>query len=270
MDLGLSGRLVAVTGSTGGIGHAVATQLARAGAHVVLNGRTQESCDRAKRELVEAAQVKAETVFTVPANVATRDGCEAFEKGIAELPGPLYGLVNNLGIFHVQPFEEITDEKWQEYFDTNVMSGVRLARTFLTKMLERNEGRIVFISSEVASRPLPHMVAYSVTKASQVNLARGLAQLTKGTRVTVNSVLAGPTMTDGVRKYMEDFAKANGIESREEAIKVYFERHETTSLLQRFLEPEEVGNVVLFLVSKLASGVNGAAQNAEGGIVYHI
>lgn len=270
MDFGLKDKLVAVTGSTAGIGKAIAAQFARAGAVVVLNGRSQESCEAARSSICESTGVSADRFRLAPANVATSEGCRQFEEAIAGLGTPLYALVNNMGIFHVQPFDEIPDDKWAEYYETNIMSGVRLARSALKGMLERNEGRIIFISSEVAFRPLPHMVAYSVTKSAQVNLARGLAQLTKGTNVTVNSVLPGPTMTEGVEKYMEDFGKANGFDSREAAIKGYFEKHETTSLLQRFLRPEEVANVVVFVASSLGSAINGAAQLAEGGIIYHV
>lgn len=274
MDFGLTGKLVAVTGSTSGIGRAIALQFVRARARVAINGRTLESCEKAKAWIAEQAGADlAEVVATIvciPANVATKEGCAEFEAAVAAIGVPLYGLINNMGIFHVEPFDDISDEKWQEYYDTNTMSGVRLARAFLKGMLARNEGRIVFIASETGVRPLPHMVAYSVSKASQINLARGLAELTKGTNVTVNSVLPGPTMTDGVEKYMEDFAKAHGFADRESAVKAYFERHETTSLLQRFLQPEEVANVVVFIASALGSAVNGAAQLAEGGLIRHI
>jgi NAD(P)-dependent dehydrogenase (short-subunit alcohol dehydrogenase family) len=270
MDFGLKGKLVVVTGSTAGIGRSIAVQFARCGAVVVLNGRSKESCEAAKDYVVQEAQCDPHHVRTVPANVSTKEGCDALLAGIASIDRPLYALVNNMGIFHVQPFDEISDDKWQEYFDTNVMSGVRLARAALAGMLDRNEGRIVFISSEVGVRPLPHMTAYSMTKAAQINLARSLAELTKGTRVTVNSVLPGPTMTEGVEKYIEDFGKAHGLATREDAMKAYFAKHETTSLLQRFLEPEEVANVVVFVCSKLGSAINGAAQMAEGGIVRHI
>ena len=271
MDFGLTGKLVAVTGSTSGIGRAIAMQFVKCGATVVLNGRSDESCAKARAWIQERVPNTADDKFVLlPANVATKEGCDAFVAGVEAVGTPLYALVNNMGIFHVQPFDEITDEKWDEYYQTNTMSGVRLARAFLTKMIAANAGRIIFVSSETGIRPLPHMVAYSVSKASQINLARGLAELTKGTNVTVNSVLPGPTMTEGVETYMDDFGKANGFDTREAAVKAYFERHETTSLLQRFLEPTEVANVVIFLCSSLGSAVNGAAQLAEGGLVRHI
>jgi len=271
MDFGLEGKLIAVTGSTAGIGRAIALQLVKAGATVVVNGRSQESCGKAKEWLLEQAGKDAGArIITAPANLASRKGVEELVAAIKDLKTPLYGLVNNTGFFEVKSFEDITDEQWAEYHETNVLSGVRLARAFLGEMIERNSGRIIFISSESAIRPLPHMVAYATTKAAQMNLARGLAELTKGTNVTVNSVLPGPTMTEGVEKYMDDFGKEKGYDSREEAVKQYFKQHETTSLLQRFIEPEEIANIVLFLLSKLGSAINGAAQRADGGIVHHV
>jgi NAD(P)-dependent dehydrogenase (short-subunit alcohol dehydrogenase family) len=177
---------------------------------------------------------------------------------------------SSFNLFSDEQLADISDEKWIEYYETNTLSGVRLSRHFLPLMLKRNEGRIIFISSECGLRPLPHMLAYSVSKASQISLARGLAEMTKGTKVTVNTVLPGPTMTGGVRSYMEGFAKSNNIPSMEEAVQRYFKDHEATSLLQRFLDPKEVAAVSVFTLSPLASGVNGACQRVDGGIVRHI
>lgn len=270
MDFGLTGKLVVVTGSTGGIGRAIATQFARVGAIVAINGRSEESCNKAKEHIAASTGCDASNLLCVPGDVSTKDGCSAFVAAVAALGKDVEVLVNNMGIFHVQDFFEIPDEKWEEYYQTNTLSGMRLARAFLDGMLKRNSGRIIFVSSECGLRPLPHMTAYSVSKASQINLARGLAEITKGTKVTVNSVLPGPTMTEGVEKYMDDFGKAKGFSSRSDAVKAYFEQHETTSLLQRFLEPTEVANVVLFLGSALGAAVNGAAQLADGGLIRHI
>jgi NAD(P)-dependent dehydrogenase (short-subunit alcohol dehydrogenase family) len=192
---------------------------------------------------------------------------EAAEEGLGT---PVEILVNNVGIFHSQDFVDVLDSKWIEYYQINTMSGVRLSRHFLPKMLERNSGRILFISSESALKPLPHMLAYSVSKTSQISLARGLAEMTKGTKVTVNSILPGPTMTGGVVSYMMDFAEQNKIDSFDHAVSSYFAEHETTSLLQRFLEPAEIANITVFLASPLASGINGTAQHVDGGIVRHI
>lgn len=276
MDFQLKNKLAVVTGSTGdGIGKAIAQEFARHGAYVVINGRSQGSTDKAIQEIKEAIpEVQEDHLIGVPGNVSSKEGSDDFlqelEKVEESLGTPVECLVNNVGIFHVQDFTEITDDKWLEYYQTNTMSGVRMSRHFLPKMLARNSGRIVFISSECSLRPLPHMIAYTVSKTSQLSLSRGLAELTKGTRVTVNTVLPGPTMTGGVKSYMKDFAAQNGIESADEAVKQYFQQHETTSLLQRFLDPREVANVTVFLCSPLASGINGVAQHVDGGIVRHI
>lgn len=276
MDLQLKNKLAVVTGSTGdGIGKAIAKEFSRHGAYVVINGRSQGSTDKAIQDIKEAVPgIQEDHLIGVPGDVSSKEGSDDFlkelEKVEERLGVPVECLVNNVGIFHVQDFTEITDEKWLEYYQTNTMSGVRMSRHFLPKMLARNSGRIIFISSECALKPLPHMIAYSVSKTSQLSLSRGLAELTKGTRVTVNTVLPGPTMTGGVRSYMKDFAAQHGIESSEEAVKQYFQQHETTSLLQRFLDPREVANVTVFLCSPLASGINGAAQHVDGGIVRHL
>jgi NAD(P)-dependent dehydrogenase (short-subunit alcohol dehydrogenase family) len=279
MNLQLAGKLCVVTGSTGdGIGKNIAEVLVQQGANVVINGRSQGSVDKTIAAILDDnadnSNVDASKLFGVAGDVASADGAAKFVQDIAAIESKLgtevYGLVNNVGIFHVQDFAEISDEKWHEYYQTNTMSGVRLSRHYLPKMLAKDEGRIVFISSECGVRPLPHMLAYGVSKTSQIALARGLAEMTKGSKVTVNSILPGPTMTGGVRSYMADFGKAHGIDELDDAVAAYFKQHETTSLLQRFLDPKEVANVTTFLLSPLASGVNGSAQHVDGGIVRHI
>lgn len=267
---GLSGKFVVVTGSTAGIGKACAAAFAKNGATVVINGRSLDSCHKAIDALVADTKADKSLFVPIPGDVSNKAGAEKFVADITAVGRPVDVLVNNVGIFQVKPFFDIDDDKWQEYFDVNIMSGVRLCRPILKQMLDRNSGKIVFISSEVGMRPLPHMVPYSATKAMQINLARGLAEMTKGTNVTVNSVLPGPTMTEGVKVYMEGFAKEKGIPSFDEAVAAYFKEYETTSLLQRFLTPEEVANTVLFLGSELGNGVNGHAQQACGGIIRHI
>lgn len=197
------------------------------------------------------------------------EGAAALIKRVEAVGAPLDVLICNVGLYGVKPFEAITDEEWVRYHDVNVLSCVRLARHFMPGMLARNWGRIVFVSSEVAERPLPHMVAYSVSKAAQVNLARGLAELTKGTGVTVNSVLPGPTWTEGVEEYMRQFAVSKG-QTLEEACADYFKGNETTSLLQRYILPAEVANTTLFIGSHLGAAINGHAQRVEGGIIRHI
>jgi len=183
--------------------------------------------------------------------------------------GPVDVLVNNLGIFEVKPFEQITDEEWLNYFNVNVLSAVRLCRVYLPEMLQRNSGAIIIVSSEAAIMPKPFMIHYSVTKTAQLSLARGLAELTKGTKVRVNSVLPGPTWTEGIQTYIQNAASKNN-EDVEIVKKQYFEKVEPTSLLQRFIEPEEIGNVVAFLSSEVSSCVTGVSQHTEGGIIKHI
>lgn len=275
MDLQLKDKLCVVTGSSGGIGKAIATEFARHGAYTIVNGRSEGSTTAAIKDIVAQADAKETHVLPVVGDVSTAEGADSFVKAVNAVEDAvgtkIQVLVNNVGIFHVQEFGDILDSKWQEYYDTNTMSGVRLSRAFLPGMLERNSnGRIVFISSECGLRPLPHMVAYSVSKTSQIALSRALAETTKGTTVTVNSVLPGPTMTDGVKVYMQDFGKKHGIDDLDEAIRKYFSEHETTSLLQRFLNPKEIGDVTAFLSSPLAAGVNGIAQHVDGGIVRHL
>lgn len=270
----LQGKLALVTGSTAGIGRAIALLFARHGATVIVNGRSPASTAAAAKQIAEAAGVAESNLIAVSGDISSKAGSDeviaAIRKVESDRSQTLDILVNNMGIFHVQDFFDITDEKWTEYFDTNVLSGVRLTRVFLKDMLQKNYGRVLFVSSEVAERPLAHMTAYSMSKAAQVNLARGLAELTKGTNVTVNSLLPGPTMTEGVVKYMEDFGKSKGIATLEEATATYFKHDEPTSLLQRYLQPEEVANAALFLCSAMGSGVNGNAQRVEGGIIRHI
>jgi NAD(P)-dependent dehydrogenase (short-subunit alcohol dehydrogenase family) len=276
MDLKLKDKLVIVTGSTGdGIGKHIAEELFRQGAYVVINGRSQGSVDKTIHEIAETnSSLSATKLIGVPGDASSDEGSKKFITDLVAVEGKLgiqvYGLVNNVGIFEAKDFSEISDDKWLEYYQTNTMSGVRLSRHFLPFMIKKNEGRIVFISSECGLRPLPHMMAYSVSKTSQIALARGLAEMTKGTAVTVNSVLPGPTMTGGVRKYMQEFAEMHNIATMDEAVTSYFKDAEPTSLLQRFLEPSEVAAVTVFTLSPLAAGVNGATQMVDGGVVRHI
>lgn len=270
MDFQLKDKLVIVTGSTGdGIGVAIAKQFVQLGAKVIVNGRKQDALDATVKELEQFG-----TVIGIAGDVGSFEGVKKFIADVeaveADVGTPVEILVNNVGIFNTQDFVDVPDEKWIDYYQINTMSGVRLSRHYLPKMLERDSGRILFISSESALKPLPHMLAYSVSKTSQISLARGLAEMTKGTKVTVNSILPGPTMTGGIVSYMKDFAKQNDIESFEEAVSSYFAKHETTSLLQRFLDPAEIANITVFLSSPLASGINGTAQHVDGGIVRHI
>ena len=288
MDLQLLNKLAVVTGSTGeGIGYAIALELAKQGAYVVINGRSDLSVQASVQSMLKELNDHQKNgkdvqmrVFGVVGNIGTMEGVKHFivnvNKVEKELNTPVEILVNNVGIFHSQDYFELSDEKWMDYYNINVMSGERLSRHYLKEMLKderrASHGRILFISSEAGVRALPNMIPYSVSKASQITLARGLSELTKGAdcNVTVNSVLPGPTMTGGVKAYMKQFAEQKNIDSLDNAMKIYFQEFEPTSLHQRFLEPSEFANVVAFLCSPLASGINSCAQRVEGGIIRHI
>src|SRR5580692_8427131 len=260
MRIDLSGKTALVTGSTSGIGHAIAKGLAGAGATVVVNGRAQARVDAAATAISNA--VPGSKVSGIAADVSTAAGCKAL---IAALP-EVDILINNAGIFEPKDFFEIPDEDWSRFFETNLMSGVRLSRAYLPDMLKRNWGRIVFISSESALNIPTEMVHYGMTKTAQLSISRGLAKLTRGTGVTVNAVLPGPTMSEGVEGFVKDLAKQNG-QSEAEAAGQFVKQHRPSSLLQRFASVDEIANMVVYVSSKEASATNGAALRAEGGIV---
>jgi NAD(P)-dependent dehydrogenase (short-subunit alcohol dehydrogenase family) len=263
MNIDLSGKTALVTGSTAGIGYAIAKGLADSGANVVLNGRSQAKLDAAVAKLAEA--VVGANVGGIAADVSTAAGCKAL---VAALPEADV-LINNAGIFEPKDFFEIPDEDWARFFEVNVMSGVRLSRAYMQGMLKRNWGRIVFISSESGLNIPKEMIHYGVTKTAQIALARGLAELTRGTAVTVNSVLPGPTLSEGVETFVKSLAKQNG-QSEAEAAANFVMQHRPTSLLQRFASVDEIANMVVYVASKEASATNGAALRAEGGIVNSI
>jgi NAD(P)-dependent dehydrogenase (short-subunit alcohol dehydrogenase family) len=263
MKIDLSGKTALVTGSTSGIGHAIARGLAAAGAAVVVNGRTQAKVDAAAAAIAKAAS--GSKVRGVAADVSTAAGCQAL---VAALPDPDI-LINNAGIFEPKDFFDIPDEDWTRFFEVNVMSGVRLSRAYMPGMLKRNWGRIVFISSESALNIPKEMIHYGVTKTAQLAVSRGLAEMTRGTAVTVNAVLPGPTMSEGVETFVKDIAKQLG-QSVEEAASNFVKQFRPSSLLQRFASVEEIANMVVYISSKEASATNGAALRAEGGIVQTI
>jgi NAD(P)-dependent dehydrogenase (short-subunit alcohol dehydrogenase family) len=263
MKIDLSGKTALVTGSTSGIGQAVAKGLAAAGASVVVNGRTQSRVDAAIAAIAKA--LPDGKLRGIAADVSTAAGCEAL---VAALPDADI-LINNAGIFEPKDFFDIPDEDWTRFFEVNLMSGVRLSRAYLKGMLKRNWGRVVFISSESALNIPKEMIHYGVTKTAQLALSRGLAEMTRGTAVTVNSVLPGPTMSEGVETFVKDLAKQNG-QSVEEAASQFVKQFRPTSLLQRFASVEEIANMVVYVSSKEASATNGAALRAEGGIVQTI
>jgi NAD(P)-dependent dehydrogenase (short-subunit alcohol dehydrogenase family) len=263
MKIDLSGKTALVTGSTSGIGHAIAKGLAAAGADVVINGRTQGKVDAAVAAIVTTAPgVK---VRGVAADVSTVAGCNTL---VADLP-EVDILVNNAGIFEPKGFFDIPDGDWSRFFEVNVMSGVRLARAYMPGMLKRNWGRIVFISSESALNIPKEMIHYGTTKTAQLAVSRGLAEMTRGTAVTVNSVLPGPTMSEGVETFVKDIARQSG-QSVEEAASRFVKQFRPSSLLERFASVEEIANMVVYVASKEASATNGAALRAEGGIVQTI
>ena len=263
MKIDLSGKTALVTGSTSGIGHAIAKGLAGAGASVVVNGRTQGKVDAAVAAL--AKTLPDSKLRGIAADVSTAAGCDAL---VAALPD-VDILINNAGIFEPKGFFDIPDADWARFFEVNLMSGVRLSRAYLQGMLKRNWGRVVFISSESALNIPKEMIHYGLTKTAQLALSRGLAEMTRGTAVTVNSVLPGPTMSEGVEIFVKDLAKQNG-QSVEEAASQFVKQFRPTSLLQRFASVEEIANMVVYVSSKEASATNGAALRAEGGIVQTI
>jgi len=257
MDLKLKGKLALVSGSTAGIGHAIAAALAAEGARVIVNGRSQASVDDA------VARIRAGEggeVLGFAGDLATPAAAEALA---ARFPN-IEILVNNLGIFEPKPFEDIPDEDWTRFFDVNVLSGVRLARLCLPAMKRANWGRIIFISSESALQIPAEMIHYGMTKTAQIAVARGLAESLAGTGITVNSVLPGPTKSRGVGEFVETLAKADG-KSFEAFEKEFFEKVRPTSLIKRFEAPEEIAALVAYVASPLSSGTTGAALRVDGG-----
>jgi NAD(P)-dependent dehydrogenase (short-subunit alcohol dehydrogenase family) len=263
VDLQLTNKKALVTGSTAGIGYAIASLLAQEGASVVVTGRSQRRVEQAVERL--RAETKNARVTGVAGDLGTREGVSLL---IRDLPA-VDILVNNLGIFEPKPFTEITDEDWLRFFEVNVLSGVRLSRFYLPGMLQKNWGRIVFISSESGVNIPVEMVHYGVTKTAQIALARGLAEGTAGTGVTVNSVLPGPTRSEGVEQFLQDMAKGQGTDAaRVEA--EFFRKVRPTSLLKRFETSEEVAAMVVYACSAVASATNGAALRVDGGVVRSI
>ena len=263
MKIDLTGKTALVTGSTAGIGHAIARGLAATGAEVVVNGRTQPKVDAAIAAITQA--VPGARVKGIASDVSTAAGCQAL---VAALPD-VDILINNAGIFEPKGFFDIPDADWTRFFEVNVMSGVRLSRAFMQGMLERNWGRIVFISSESGLNVPKEMIHYGMTKTAQLSVSRGLAELTRGTAVTVNSVLPGPTLSEGVETFIKDLARQNN-ESEDEAGANFVKQKRPTSLIQRLASVDEVANMVVYVSSKEASATNGASLRVEGGIVQTI
>jgi NAD(P)-dependent dehydrogenase (short-subunit alcohol dehydrogenase family) len=263
MDLQLADKTALVSGSTAGIGFAIASLLAEEGAAVYVNGRSdkrvKEAADRIRRQHPQARVMEA------VADLGTKAGVDKLTQ---EIPA-VDILVNNLGVYEPKPFPEITDQDWISIFEVNVLSGVRLSRVYLPKMLAKNWGRIAFISSESAINSPVEMIHYGVTKTAQVALARGLAELTVGTGVTVNSLLVGPTRSEGVDQFVKDMAKSKGTD--EASVEAdFFKSIRPTSLIKRFETAEEVAAMVVYVCSPRASGTNGAALRVEGGVIRSI
>ncbi len=257
MDLQLKGKTAIVTGGSAGIGLAIAQALAAEGVAVTVPGRSKEKLDKA---LVGIPNVRA-----IEADVATAEGAASL---IQQVPATDI-LINNLGVYEVKAFTDITDADWFSIFETNVLSGVRLSRHYFPQMLKKNAGRIIFISSESGVMTPPEMIHYGVTKSSQLAISRGLAELTKGTSVTVNTVMPGPTRSEGIVDFLKNISSSPN-PTPEQAEKEFFEKHRSSSLLQRLEEAKEIADLVTFLASPLSSATNGAALRAEGGLLRSI
>lgn len=263
MNYGLAKKTALVTGSTAGIGFATAKQLAAEGAIVYINGRTQQRIDEAINQIR-----KDHPDADLRSAVADFADVKQIDALVASIP-QVDILINNVAIFQPKPFTEIPDEDWFRFFDINVMSGVRLARSYFPKMLQKNWGRIIFISSESAVNIPEEMIHYGMTKTAQLAISRGLAELTKGTNVTVNSVLPGPTNSEGVGGFVEELAKGQN-KTREQVEKEFFQTARPTNILQRFSNTEEIANMIVYVASELSSATNGAALKVDGGTARYI
>ncbi len=261
MNLHLDQQLALVTASTGGIGFEIARALAREGARVIINGRTSATVAGAIAQVQK--EFPAARLESLVADNGTAEGCAATLAAFPEIDI----LVNNLGIYEAVGFFDETDEAWQRLFEVNILSGVRLSRHYLQKMIAKKTGRIVFIASEAALSPSPEMAHYSATKTMQLSISRSLAELTKGTAVTVNTVMPGSTKTEGVAKLVQDIFPAL---SPEDAEREFMQKNRPTSLIERLIRPEEIADLVAFVCSPRASAINGAALRVDGGLVRHI
>ncbi|MCK1796247.1 SDR family oxidoreductase [Streptomyces sp. XM4193] len=259
MDLRLKDKTAFISGSTHGIGFAVARALLGEGATVIINGRSesgvQDALQRLRVELPDAEVSGLVADFSDAAQV----------QHLLKSLGDLDILVNNVGLFGLSRFVDVSDDEWQHYFDVNVMSGVRLSRQVLPGMLDRNWGRIIFISSESGVNIPADMVHYGATKAAMIALGNGLAKTTRGTEVTVNTILGGPTWSDGVADTVTGIARAQNMPTDD--LKAAIIGANQTTLLQRFIEPSEIAQLALYLASPLSAATNGAAVRADGGVL---
>jgi NAD(P)-dependent dehydrogenase (short-subunit alcohol dehydrogenase family) len=263
MDLGLSGKRALVTGSTAGIGYATAEVLAREGAAVVVNGRSKERVHAAVTQLKQA--VPGARVEGIAADLSNAAGCAAVTSAFLDTDV----LVNNMGIFEPKPFESITDGDWLRFFEANVLSGIRLARHYVAGMRARNWGRIVFVSSESALQIPAEMIHYGMTKTAQLAVARGLSESLAGTNVTVNSVLPGPTASEGVTTFLDQLAASRKTD-KVTLEREFFTTARPSSVLQRFETPAEIAAMIAYVCSAQASGTTGASLRVDGGVVRSI
>lgn len=263
MNLQLQNKKALITGSTAGIGLAIAKRLAREGAAVIVNGRSQSSVNDAVADIQK--ETENNNVSGIAADFSKKEEIENIFDTIEEMDI----LINNMGIFNEVPFEEITDDEWFEMFNINVMSGVRMSRHYFPKMLDKGEGRIIFISSESSQNIPTEMIHYGFSKTAQLSVSRGLARLTKGTNVTVNCVLPGPTKSRGVEQMLQKQTEETG-KTMKEVEQDFFKEARPTSLIQRFADSDEVANMVAYVASPCASATNGAALRADGGVVNSI
>ena len=260
MEINLNGKTALVTGSTKGIGFAIAKSLANSGANVIINGRTDDATNKAKAEIL-ASNPNA-NIETAPFDLASPKGAQELFTAFPDIDI----LVNNLGIYGTIPFTEISDDDWMNILNVNVVSGARLSRFYLPKMMEKNWGRIIFISSESAINIPDDMVHYGTSKAAMQGLARGIAKVAKGSGVTCNTILPGPTMTEGVAEFLQNVMGSDG-KSLDELGREFVAKHRPSSLTGRFADPQEVANLVTYVASPLSSSTTGAALRVEGGIV---
>lgn len=260
MDLQLKGKTAFISGSTKGIGFAIAKQLLQEGATVIINGRKTADVNAAVEKLKE--QVPLAEVAGIAASFSAIIEVNTL---LAQLPD-IDILINNLGIFEPKPFTEITDEEWFHFFEVNTLSGIRLSRHVFSKMLEKNWGRIIFLTSESAINTPEEMIHYGATKTAIHAISRGLAELTKGSGVTVNTVMPGPTASEGVVDFIKTLADAKGV-SFEESERDFFKEMRPTSIIQRFANVDEIANMVTYLASTLSSATNGSSLRVDGGVV---
>ena len=260
MDLQIKNKIALVTGSTQGIGFATARKLLKEGVKVIINGRNKNNLDTAIANI--KSEIPSADISGIVANLENKEGCDYL---ISQVPH-IDILINNLGIFEPVDFEDISEEQWLEMFNTNVMSGARLSQNYLKKMLSQNWGRIIFISSESAYQIPKEMIHYGLTKTAQISLARGIAECTKGSNVTSNSIIVGPSNSQGVSGFIQNLADANN-QTFEEVEKEFFKSVRPTSLLQRLSDVDEIANMIVYTASSLSSATNGAALRVDAGVV---